>query len=227
MTNDHATSLVQAGRSAWRRAFAIGLSCAVAALVLESTTAAYARMGENAITELVELTPDDDTVQRFCTLGNACGDDTAVSGNFGGVWRSADRVEPDPRTFNFGIIFVGKVLSAVEDGTGFDVYCSTEGGVEACVEIEAKSGDSDSQCPVVGTPIIDIQTNDCPTEFDYKLEYAKGETTVLKTCKPTNEVVATCLADDSALVTNGEIAAYRALFDYDCVRYCGGGCCRF
>ncbi|MCC2654428.1 MAG: hypothetical protein K0Q60_4594, partial [Microvirga sp.] len=35
---------------AWPRVFAVMLSCAVAALALDSATAAFARMGENAAT---------------------------------------------------------------------------------------------------------------------------------------------------------------------------------
>jgi len=225
MTNENSTCFVKAGRFAWPRAFGIVLSCAVAALAVESTTAAYARMGESLVATKLTLTPGDDTVQRFCKLDDtACGDDSAVTGNFGGVWRNATFVEPDARTFP-GIRFVGKVLSAVESENAFDVYCSTENGDEACVEIEdtANGGGGGGLCH----GIIDVQPqpNDCPAEFDYKLEYGKDTTTVLKICKAT--VVATCLADDSALVTNGEILAYRALFDYDCVRYCYGGCCRF
>lgn len=227
MTNDNTTCLVQAGRSAWPRAFAIVLSCAVAALAVESTTAAYARMGESLTATKLELTPEDDTVQRFCKLDDtACGDDSAVSGNFSVVWRNATFVEPDPRAFPLGIIFIGKVISAVESGNAFDAYCSTEEGNEACVRLQ-DTGDGDGGGLCQGIIDVQPQPNDCPPEFDYKLEYDKDPTTntVLKLCK--TNVVSTCLADDSALVTNGEIETYRALFDYDCVRYCYGGCCVF
>jgi hypothetical protein len=219
MTNHKATFLVQARRSAWPRVFGVMLSCAVAALALDSATAAFARMGENAATTKLELTPEDDTVQQFCKLGDACGDDSALTGNFRGIWRNATFVEPDPKSFP-GIRFIGKVLSVVESGNAFDVYCSTERGNEACAKITAGGSGADGLCH----GIIDVQHNaDCPAEFDYKLEYGKETTTVLKTCQP--YVVATCLADDSALVTNGQILAHRALFDYDCRRSCGGACC--
>ena len=219
MTNENVTCLVQAERSAWPRAFGIVLSCAVAAVAVGSTTAAYARMGENAATTRLELT-DGDTVQRSCdSIGTACGDDSAVSGNFGGIWRDAAFVEPDPRTFP-GILFIGKVISATQSGTTFDVYCSTEAGEQACVKIQQTAGGGSSNCE----GIIQVQHNAC-TEGLYQIEYDKVPNTVLKTCSP--DVAATCLADDSALVTNGRILAYRALFDYDCVRYCYGGCCRF
>lgn len=226
MTNENTTCVVQAGRSAWPRVFGIMLSCGIATLVVASTTAAYAQMGENLTTTRLELTTDD-TVQRSCNLGDACGDDSALSGNFGGVWRNATFVEPDPRSFP-GILFVGKVISAVESGIPFDVYCSTESEDEACVRLQATEtddGDGGGLCQ----GIIDVQpsANDCPG-FDYKVEYGKNTNTVntvLKLCNA--NVVSTCLADDSALVTNGKIVAYRALFDYDCVRYCYGGCCRF
>ena len=89
-----ATFLVQARRSAWPRVFAVMLSCAVAALALDSATAAFARMGENAATTKLELTPEDDTVQQFCKLGDACGDDSALTGNFRGIWRNATFSNP-------------------------------------------------------------------------------------------------------------------------------------
>ena len=112
MTNHKASFLVQARRSAWPQVFGVMLSCAVAALALDSATAAFARMGENAATTMLELTPEDDTVQQFCKLGDACGDDSALTGNFRGIWRNATFVEPDPKSFP-GIRFIGKVLLRV------------------------------------------------------------------------------------------------------------------
>ena len=223
MTNENATWWGQAGRSAWPRTIGIVLSCAAAAFAIERTTAAYAEMGESAAATKLTLTPDDDTVKRFCNLDDACGDDSAVEGNFGGIWRNATFVEPDARSFP-GIRFIGKVLSVDESGNKSDVYCSTEGGGEACVRIKDTGvGDGGGLCQ--GIIEVKPQPNDCPADFDYKLEYGKETTTVLKLCKST--VVSTCLTDDSALVNSGQVVAYRALFDYDCVRYCYGGCCRF
>ena len=220
MTNGSPTCVVQAGRSAWPRILPIVLSCAVAALVIESSTAAYARMGENAATTRLELT-DGDNVERTCdNLGTACGDDSALEGNFGGIWRSGAFVEPDPRSFP-GILFIGKVLSATQSGTTFDVYCSTENQKQACVRIQVGSDTGVLNC----SGVIEVQQNAC-TEGAYQIEYDKDSTTptILRTC---SGVAATCLPNDAALVTNGQILAYRALFDYDCVRYCYGGCCRF
>jgi hypothetical protein len=180
-------------------------------------------MGENAATTRLELT-DGDTVQRSCdNIGTACGDDSSVEGNFGGIWRNATFVEPDARTFP-GVLFIGKVISAKQlpSGSEFDVYCSTEGEKQACAKIQQASGGSSPLCG----GIIQVQHNAC-TEGAYQIEYDKNPNTatILRTCSPT--IAATCLTSDSALVTNGQILAYRALFDYDCVRYCYGGCCRF